>query len=72
MISIDKKKTRFYAWVGVAWFLLRTFRQTASEGESFFALLFNNIWLAIYIVVLNFILFEKALPLINMSLRGAF
>jgi len=70
-MSIDKKRVRFYAWVGVAYFLLRTLSQTSSEEEGFFVLLLNNIWYAFYLVVLNFILFEIAIPHLKMDLRGA-
>jgi len=46
-------------------FFIVTFGHTVSNyPERFFAILFNNLWNIIYVIVLNFILFEYSIPFV--------
>lgn len=62
---IDIKRVKFYLWVGFIYLLLWLFNDLANYPETFFTRIANNIWRTIYIVVLNFILFEYAIPFIS-------
>src|SRR4051794_30380140 len=63
-LSFDKKLVRFYLWVGFAFCLLSFFHATGAQFDRFFPLLFNNIWACLYLVIINFILFEYTVPFI--------
>ena len=63
-ISIDRKKIVFYLWVGLAYLLLWVLSNMSKYYENFFPFLFNNIWRAVYIIVLNFIFFEYTVPFV--------
>src|SRR5882672_6454489 len=62
---IDIKRFKFYIWVGVAYLFLWLFNDLAHYRGTFLLSFFNNIWLAAYIVVLNFILFEYTVPFLR-------
>jgi two-component system, LytTR family, sensor kinase len=64
---IDIKRFKFYIWVGVAYLLLWLFAELAHYPATFLSALFNSIWWDVYIVVLNFILFEYTLPFIRLK-----
>ncbi len=64
-ISIDRKRFKLYLWIGLAWILLWMFINLVNDPGTFFVRIPNEIWRAAYIVVINFILFEYALPLIT-------
>jgi two-component system LytT family sensor kinase len=59
--AIDKKRLKFYAWGGLAYLLLWLIADLQSFPGTFFIRVINNIWLAIYIVVINFLFYEHAL-----------
>jgi len=61
---IDKKLSKFYLWVGLGYFLLGLFSTLASYPGRFFSLMFNNLWGVVYVIVLNFILFEYTVPFV--------
>ncbi|MCW3117540.1 MAG: histidine kinase [Chitinophagaceae bacterium] len=63
--SIDKERFKFYIWVGVAYSLLWLFNDLVNQPGSFVPGIVNNIWRAIYIVVINFIFFAQTLPFIR-------
>lgn len=63
-ISIDRKLIKFYLWVGLGYFFLGLLTTIGSYPNRFFSLVFNNLWGVVYIIVLNFILFEYTIPFV--------
>lgn len=61
---IKIKGLQFYLWVGAVWLLLWIFSASLNNSETFIPQSLNEIWRAIYIVVVNFIFFEYSIPLI--------
>ena len=64
-ISFDRNRFQLYLWIGLAYLSLGLLIDMASVGGEFPARLLNNIWRAIYILVINFIFFEYTLPFIR-------
>ncbi|HKG68289.1 MAG TPA: hypothetical protein VKA92_05435 [Segetibacter sp.] len=62
--SFDIKLIKFYLWVGVGYFFLGVFSTIGSYPGKFFPVVFNNAWGVIYVIALNFILFEYTIPFI--------
>jgi len=62
--SFDIKLFRFYLWVGVGYFFLGLFTSLRSYPERFFSVVLNNVWGVIYVIVINFILFEYTIPFV--------
>lgn len=62
--SFDTKLVKFYLWVGVSYFLLGIFATWHTYPGRFFPVVFNNAWGVVYIIVLNFILFEYSIPFV--------
>lgn len=58
------KELKFYLLVGIAWLALWIFSASPSNSKAFVSQSLNEIWLAVYIVVVNFIFFEYSLPFI--------
>ncbi len=63
-LSFDKKLVKFYLWVGLGYFFLGLFHTMGSYPGKFFPLVFNNAWAVIYVIALNFILFEYTVPFV--------
>ncbi|MEP6845507.1 MAG: histidine kinase [Panacibacter sp.] len=61
-ILTDKKQLKFYLWSGLAYLLLWLFVDLVSETATFLPRAANEIWRAVYIVALNYLFFEFALP----------
>ncbi|WP_128543229.1 sensor histidine kinase [Larkinella soli] len=68
-ISVDKEQFLFYLRVGAAFLSLWIFGELVSHPETFWPRVLNNLWRCIYIVVLNFILFEYTLPFFRFHWR---
>ena len=62
--SIDIKLVKFYLWVGVGYFFLGLFSTLGTYPGRFFPLVFNNVWGVVYVIALNFILFEYTVPFV--------
>jgi len=62
--SFDIKLVKFYLWVGVGYFFLGLFSILGSYPGKFFPVVFNNIWAVVYVIPLNFILFEYTIPFV--------
>ena len=60
-ISIDTKRLKFYAWVGLAYLLVWMFSVLANHPGQFAARSVNYGWNIIYITLLNFVFFEYTL-----------
>ncbi|MBI5371021.1 MAG: histidine kinase [Sphingobacteriales bacterium] len=58
----DTRLVKFYLWTGLGYFLIGFLYTLSVTRGGFFQLLFNNIWAVIYIMALNFILFEYSIP----------
>ena len=61
---IDIKLAKFYLWVGLGYFFLGLFSTMAKYSGRFFSLVLNNVWAVVYLIVLNFILFEYTIPFV--------
>jgi|SRR5688572_2302316 len=62
---IDIKVLKFYLWVGLAFLVLWILHFLGSYPETLFERTVNTIWRLIYVIVLNFILFEYTVPYIR-------
>src|SRR5215213_3591744 len=60
--ALDIKRLKFYLWIGLGYLLLWLFVDLASGRETFFLRAVNEIWKAVYIVIINYLLFEFILP----------
>ncbi len=63
-IRIDKKLLRFYLWVASGYFLLWLFHTLSTYPNHFFAVFFNDLWAVMYIITVNFMLFEYSIPFV--------
>jgi two-component system LytT family sensor kinase len=68
--TIDIKVLKFYAWGGLVYLLFWLIADLSNYPETFLIRVFNNIWLAVYIVVINFIFFEFAAPFLRKKGRN--
>lgn len=62
--SFDIKLIKFYLWLGVGYFFLALVSTLGSYPGKFFPVVFNNAWGVVYVIALNFILFEYTIPFI--------
>jgi len=62
--SPDAKLLRFYLWVGLGYFVLGVLTLHGTYPGRFAATVFNNLWAAAYVTVLNFILFQYTVPFV--------
>ena len=68
--SIDIRALKFYLFGGVAYFILWIIIDLLQFPDSFLPRIFNNIWLAGYIVVINFVFFEHTIPFIRLKRKN--
>ncbi|MEO8413327.1 MAG: histidine kinase [Ginsengibacter sp.] len=61
---INRKLFKFYLWVGVGYFFLGLLSYLGSYPGRFFAVVFNNVWAVVYVMALNYILFEYTIPFV--------
>lgn len=62
--SIDIKKAKIYLWLGLGYFFLGVVTIVGKYPGKFFSVVFNNAWGVIYLIVVNFILFEYSVPFV--------
>lgn len=62
--STDTKKVKLYLWLGLAYLLLGAVSNAGKYPGKFLSVLLNNGWAVIYLIVVNFILFEYSLPFV--------
>lgn len=62
--SIDIRKVKFYLWVGLGYFFMGFLYALHKNPDRFVPVVFNNLWGVVYVIVLNFILFEYAVPFV--------
>ncbi len=61
-LLFDKKLVKFYLWVGLGFFLIGIVHSLGTYPDSPFSVVINNFWNVVYIILLNFILFEYTIP----------
>ena len=64
---ITTRPFRFYLLIGAVWLLIWIFIRSINNTETFALYALNEVWRAVYIVIVNFIFFEYSLPLIRKS-----
>lgn len=64
-IPIEKERGLLYVWISAAFLVLQLLIDLNSAHYP--AIFINHIWLVIYLLVNNFILFEYSLPFINLK-----
>jgi two-component system, LytTR family, sensor kinase len=62
--SIDIKKVKLYLWLGLAYFFLGMVTNVGKYPGKFVSVVFNNAWGVIYLIAVNFILFEYSIPFV--------
>ncbi len=62
--SIDIKEAKFYLWLGLGYFFLGVISNVGNYPGKFFSVVFNNAWGVIFLIVVNFILFEYSVPFV--------
>lgn len=65
-IPIDRERLKVYLRIGAVYLGLTIFGDLV-QSQPFFAVVLNNIWLMIYLVVLNYIFYERAFPLFKLT-----
>lgn len=66
-VLFDIKRFKFYVWVGIAYLVPWMLSNLVNHPDTFGVRALNEIWRAVYIIVLNFILFEYTLPFIKLT-----
>jgi two-component system LytT family sensor kinase len=61
----DKKRVRFYLWISAVFLGMWVLSVLVRNPESVSPRILNNIWRTVYVVVLNFILFEYTIPYVR-------
>jgi sensor histidine kinase YesM len=70
-VSIDRSTIKFYLWAGVAYFILGMLSSVGKYPDRLFALVFNHVWSLMFVIVINYILFERAVPWVLKKRRFA-
>lgn len=66
-IAIDRARFRIYVYIGAAYLALWTFNELVNYPETFLERAWNNVWLTGYLVVLNYMLFERVFPYLKFT-----
>ena len=61
---VDIKLVKFYLWVGLGYVLLGIITMTSDYPDRLASIVFNNLWAIVYVIALNFILFEYTVPFV--------
>ena len=64
-IGIGKQGVEFYLWVGLGYFFVGLFNTLAKYPDNIIAGVANSLWGVVYVILLNFILFEYTIPFIR-------
>ncbi len=68
-ILIDKRKVEFYVKLAVAFFILNLIGSLITTPETFPKRIVNHTWLILYLLPLNFNLFEYSIPFIKLNFK---
>lgn len=71
-ILIDRTKVKFYVKLAVAFFILNIIGSLITTPETFLKRVPNHCWLILFLLPLNFILFEYTIPFIKLSWKRIF
>jgi hypothetical protein len=66
-ISVDRERFKVYLWIAAAYLGLWVFGDLIQNPETFFKRVWNNVWLVSYLLVLNYVFFEKVVPSIELT-----
>lgn len=66
-ILLNKERFTVYLRIGAAYLVLLVFSDLFRDQEAFFKRVWNNTWLVAYLIVLNYILYEYAVPFIKVT-----
>ena len=61
------QRIKFYLWVWGIFLLIELFIDFTTESNPFFKQAFNSIWLMVYLMTVNFLLFEYSIPFIKLT-----
>ena len=64
-VAIGIRRLKFYLWVALAWLILWLIHYLITDTSTFFVRIPNEIWRTFYLLVINYIFFEYAWPLIK-------
>ena len=64
---MNSEKFKLYLWLAVAFLLLHLLISFISTPETFPKRIVNHIWLIVFLVPLNYLLFEYTIPFIKLS-----
>jgi hypothetical protein len=65
-IAIDKERLKIYIWIGSVYFGLAAFGDIVG-GSEFLSSVLKNAWLVSYLLILNYFLLERVVPLFKMT-----
>jgi two-component system LytT family sensor kinase len=65
--KVDMEKFKFYVKLAVAYFILNVIGSIIVNSETFPKRVVNHFWLILFLLPLNFILFEFTIPFIKLS-----
>jgi hypothetical protein len=71
-LVIEKEKVKFYVKLAIAFFILNFIGSLIVNPDTFFKRLVNHTWLIIFLLPLNFILFEYTIPFFRLSWKRIF
>jgi two-component system, LytTR family, sensor kinase len=66
-ISFKKKRFTLFLKIGLVFLLIWTLGDLVSDADNLFSGILNHIWVLIYLLIINFILFEYSLPFIKLQ-----
>src|SRR6266700_4448489 len=55
---LNFKRFKFYAWVGFAFLAMSLLMDVHEHRSDFTARMFDNLWMAMYVTIINYTLFE--------------
>jgi sensor histidine kinase YesM len=64
---MDRTRLKLYFQIGVAFFVLHIIGELFTNIDTFFPRMINNAWLGIFIVLLNYYVYEKGVPFIKLE-----
>ncbi|HMG69346.1 MAG TPA: histidine kinase [Chitinophagaceae bacterium] len=70
--SLDRKRVKFYLWVGLGYFFLGVVTIAGKYPGQFLSVIFNNIWALAFVIPVNFLLFEFSVPFVLRKRRTVF
>ena len=70
--SFNRKLVRFYLWLGLGYFFLGLVNTMHSYPGKIFPLVINNLWAVVYVMGLNYLLFEYTIPFVLRRRKSIF